>query len=270
MYYGLLLDLYVDTQSDYNEFKVHIHNHKKTPVSLFNKGYLLSAGCYNYFQVERVHEKRLGLPYYSCYHAKDLESFPDDKTIINFINQRPDQLYTQDECFRLCQNLIYNQTKSNECKCSLNSLDDVLSNRCSRDSKISNETKNCTNKFISDFKVSSSCAKYCPLECESEKYYITYYSRELSRFGNISNTLKKPFDYLEFKTYENVSKRFFSIYVYYENLQYTLIEQVVSNELFNLISEVGGIFGLFLGMGLMSFVEILEILFEALYALCLI
>ena len=263
MYYGLHLDLYVDTQSDYNEFKVHIHNHTKTALSLFNKGYLISAGCYNYFQVERVVEKRLGLPYYPCY--RDIESFPDKKTIIDFIKQNPSQLYTQDECLRLCQNLIYNETKANECECSLDRLDEVLSSKCSRFSNA--KTKNCTNNFISKFKMSSNCFKYCPLECDSDKYYITYYSRELSRSGNISNSSKMPFDYSEFKTYDNVSKRFFSIYVYYENLQYTLIEQDPSTELFNLISDVGGIFGLFLGMGLMSFFELFEILFEAFYSI---
>ena len=68
-------------------------------------------------------------------------------------------------------------------------------------------------------------------------------TRELPRTGNIT----KGFDYTEFKTYENVSKSFFSIYVYYEDLDYTLIEQIPKIQIFDLISNVGGLFGLFLG-----------------------
>ena len=68
----------------------------------------------------------------------------------------------------------------------------------------------------------------------------------------------------EFKTYENVSKNFYSIYVYYEDLKYTLITQKPLCEIFDLVSNIGGLFGLFLGMGLLSFIEIFEILLEAL------
>ena len=68
-------------------------------------------------------------------------------------------------------------------------------------------------------------------------------TRELPRTGNIT----KGIDYAEFKTYENVSKSFFSIYVYYEDLDYTLIEQIPKIQIFDLISNVGGLFGLFLG-----------------------
>ncbi len=41
----------------------------------------------------------------------------------------------------------------------------------------------------------------------------------------------------DFKKYENVSKTFFSINVYYESLKYTLISQQPKIELFGLISN---------------------------------
>ena len=173
MFYGLLLDLYVDTDSDYNEFKVHIHNQTKTPVSLFNSGYILSAGCYNYFQVERVFEKRLGEPWYPCLKRDDIHHSHFNKTIIDFITKTRQQEYTQEECYELCMNLHYDESRA--CNCSLNRLDEVLSNKCSRKlSKVDEDTKDCTDQFIREFTPPSNCEKYCPLECDSENIELIY------------------------------------------------------------------------------------------------
>jgi len=78
--------------------------------------------------------------------------------------------------------------------------------------------------------------------------------------GNIS--LDSPFPYPNFGTYENVSKTFFSIKVYYENLKYTLIDQHPKTELFALIAEIGGIMGVFLGFSIISVIELFELFYE--------
>ena len=65
------------------------------------------------------------------------------------------------------------------------------------------------------------------------------------------------------KTYENVSKSLASIYVYYDDLEYVLITQKPKMQTFDLVSNIGGLFGLFLGMSLLSFIELFEILIES-------
>jgi len=141
--------------------------------------------------------------------------------------------------------VIYNQT--NTCNCKINPFNDILYIKCSYNIRNSNPfTSNCTNNFIEKFQSNNpyeQCAEYCPLECDSNKIFVSLNTRELPRNGNIS----KGFDYLDFKTYNNVSKSFFSIYVYYEDLEYVLIEQIPKIQVFDLISNVGGLFGLFLG-----------------------
>jgi len=69
----------------------------------------------------------------------------------------------------------------------------------------------------------------------------------------------------DFKKYENVSKTFFSINVYYEDLKYTLISQQPKIELFGLISNLGGILGLFIGFSFISLLEIIETIAELIY-----
>jgi len=75
-------------------------------------------------------------------------------------------------------------------------------------------------------------------------------------------TPKDVFRYTQLETYENVSKSFFTIYVYFENMKLTLISQKPKMKPFDLISSLGGLFGLFLGMGVLSFAELFEIIFE--------
>ncbi len=69
----------------------------------------------------------------------------------------------------------------------------------------------------------------------------------------------------QFKTYENVSKTYFSINAFYEDSKYTLISQQPSIELFGLISNLGGILGLFIGFSFISLLEIIETLAELAY-----
>ena len=239
---GLWLTLYANTSLDFGELKIYIHNYTENPKNIYRKGSLISSGANNYFLVKRTLDQKLESPFNEC--LKDINQFPFNKTIIDYLN-KTNRKYNQVECFNLCFNLYYNQT--NPCNCNLDSLDDILYIKCSYNIKRTNlNVSNCTDNFIETFQSSDpfeKCSKYCPLECDSNKLLVSLNTRELPRTGNIT----KGFDYTEFKTYENVSKSFFSIYVYYEDLDYTLIEQIPKIQIFDLISNIGGLFGLFLG-----------------------
>ena len=62
-----------------------------------------------------------------------------------------------------------------------------------------------------------------------------------TNYKDIEPINKYPID---FETYENLSKIYFSINVYYQDLKYTLISQKSKIELFGFISNLGGIFRL--------------------------
>jgi hypothetical protein len=152
-----------------------------------------------------------------------------------------------------------------KCECPLNNLDDNLFLECNLNVK--NKTiKDCVSQLFLSFQKNKeeTCSEYCPMECNSFSYDVTHYSETLLSKGNIGGS---QFLYADFKSYENVSRSYFEISVFYEELKYTLISQRPKTEIFDLISNVGGIFGLFLGMGLMSFVEFLEIILEAMLIL---
>ena len=59
---------------------------------------------------------------------------------------------------------------------------------------------------------------------------------------------------------EAVKEQEFMFSVYFERLEYTLISQSEKTTLSDLVANVGGTFGLFIGISFLSFLEILEVL----------
>ena len=101
------------------------------------------------------------------------------------------------------------------------------------------------NNFTSH-KMINECSKYCPLECDFEQYEA----------------------FLSFHMSENMSKNeTLKFKIYFKDLTYILISQEPKIELFDLISGIGGLLGLFLGVSFLSFIEIFEIIFEVIYLL---
>ena len=146
--------------------------------------------------------------------------------------------------------------EENPCNCSLDSYDQDIFASCN-----SKDYNYCSFDYEQKFElnVNNLCNDYCPLECDSFVYEINHFSQNILTSGPING----DFFHTEFNTFENVSKSFLGIYVYLEDLKYTLISQQPKFQIFDLISNIGGLFGLFLGMGLLSFAELFEIIIEA-------
>ncbi len=106
----------------------------------------------------------------------------------------------------------------------------------------------------------------CPLDCKIVDYKYTtsmarfptlsYFDQKLknnpvikSNFINKSNEL----------TFENLRQSVCRIVLFYERLQDVLITESPKIQIVNLISNIGGVIGLFLGLSFASFVELIEI-----------
>jgi hypothetical protein len=188
---------------------------------------------------------------------KDINQFPFNKTIICYLN-KTNRKYSQFECLNLCFNLGYNQT--NQCDCYLTSLDEEPTFFCGNN-------YSCLEQFNDNFNQIEKCSKFCPLECDQYSYEIFHTPAKITDTGKI-NKFNDDYFYSslpEFQTYENVSKNYYLINAYYEESKYTLISQQPKIELFGLISNLGGILGLFIGFSFISLLEIIEVLAELAY-----
>jgi hypothetical protein len=124
-----------------------------------------------------------------------------------------------------------------------------------------------TTKLFLSKEVDDNCLRFCPLECESVEY--DFYSS----FGNFPTQnmyylLSDNLNYLFFgkNLTESQIKDYFmksiAIDVYYTDIGYTKISESPKTSISDLFSNVGGTLGLFVGISLLSVIEIVEILFE--------
>lgn len=100
------------------------------------------------------------------------------------------------------------------------------------------------------------CLEMCPMECESVNYRT---SVNIADYSN-DNYLKMLF------TTRNrtqvVKNNVLLVNLYFETITYTQIKEIAEMPFSNLLANIGGKLGLFLGVSILSFLEIVEIIFE--------
>jgi hypothetical protein len=112
--------------------------------------------------------------------------------------------------------------------------------------------------------INDDCYDLCPIECETSEYMVSISISKYPPTTHYMNLLKKNKKIINLNpeitehelTWESVLK----FNIFYETLSYTIITESSAINLFSLVSNLGGTIGLFLGMSLLSFIEILELI----------
>jgi hypothetical protein len=104
------------------------------------------------------------------------------------------------------------------------------------------------------------CYPLCPLECASTEYKT---STSLNQYptNSYANVLAKRNQITLYSTdtySEPLKENCLKVNIYFEALSYTSTSEVASIDQITFISNVGGLFGLFLGATVLSFLEIIE------------
>jgi len=263
--YGFHVNIYLEIPEEYDfgEVLLNIHNHSSPPFDIENQGFWIKTGSWNHFGIERVFREQLGEPYNEC--LKNVSTFKGNMTIINYIISS-NRVYSQSDCFYQCSRLHALE----ESNCGCNSTLSLFDADCIRHFEKELEVTKCVDNFLHEFRKKfqfEKCQSYCPLECDSISYQISSHFEPLPTSGRISQKRKKEYGLGRFETYEEVNKNYICLFVYYKELKYTLISQEPKTVTFNLVSSVGGILGLFLGISFISFIELFEIFLEVIFIL---
>ena len=105
------------------------------------------------------------------------------------------------------------------------------------------------------------CIPYCPIKCENT--YYDYSSSYLKFPMNRKYFGQFPKDYgFEDYNYSFLKERVLKVNVYLKDTGYTMIESTPKISVQDLIGQIGGTLGCFIGASLLSLVEIGELLFE--------
>lgn len=143
------------------------------------------------------------------------------------------------------------------CDCILNTLQYLDETK-----KYCNLNMECIEPAIENFlKDYESILGQCPLECESTQYSFSISTSSSSSISEINDYIKYNFNY----EMESNIKSVYRIFIYFNNLEYTELLELQKFPPLDLVSNIGGTLGLFLGISLLSFIEILEMIIHVLF-----
>jgi hypothetical protein len=161
----------------------------------------------------------------------------------NYCNDFYKQKYVHQKCG--CQSEWYRKTNETIELCDSNSA--------------------CPIKFLKELYSFGNYSKKCPIECN---LILNNMRASFVRYPSIGymKTLKKhPIIKSRFEgkaNIEDVASSVLSFALYYQDFSYSQFKEVPLESKISLVSKIGGTLGLFLGMSLLSFIEIFEFIIE--------
>jgi len=223
--------------------RIIIHNKTDDPnyyIGFSEIGFNVAPGFYYEISVNKIFTYKLGSPYNNC--LKDVESIDSfDSDLFRYMIQSTNYSYRYSDCLNYCGGKkLYKQI--NMTNKIIDRWENIVAEYPQHDGKMDIILKDAIKKGIDE-----SCPD-CPEECDSMKY-------------DVSHSLTKLWP--QKKVFENLSiENYVSFTIYYEKLEYTVIDQIAQMNEFDLISNIGGNLGLFIGISFLSFAELIELLVE--------
>ncbi len=249
-----------------------VHNQSIQPFTV-KSGINIPTGFETYVSVNRNFYNKLDKPYSNC--LKDLTPVNGyGKILFGYFKDLNVSYYDQDFCYTLC----YQDKLIDECECC-----DIITPEirgctfCASDLKFE-----CMNVFETKFAkadIKAVCESACPQQCYKAKYnlYIStatfptlsYLKKKIPYFvqGKYSNGTEYesyffPQDRSDSEIMDFAREGFLKFIVNYENLYYTTVDESPKVTTQGLFADIGGNLGLFIGLSLLSFIELLELVVQ--------
>ena len=283
---GLRLELFVgepDRQQQYTYkagVRIIIHNQSDITLSEEN-GIDVSVGHQTNIGITRTITKRKPYPYSFCIDNHRSSKNLNKNSYLKLLIEKYPQMtkYNQNFCIQTC----IQEFLIKKCNCFDLSLPIPLNitnsdpNGCE-----SLDDLKCIESEESLFYESeiNTCYNNCPNECEqifyetkisNAKYPTKWYTSILknsTRFRyRILYQLINSYDDNESVTFLDLQQTILMVNVFYDNMNYNLIEEHSEISIETLLAFIGGNLGLFLGISVLSLIEILEIIFYIIYFL---
>jgi hypothetical protein len=104
----------------------------------------------------------------------------------------------------------------------------------------------------------------CPIECERTYFQYTSSIAEFPTLKYSKYLMNASMFVNSNLTYQELKESVARVEIFYDELKQTIISESIKTELSDLIANLGGTLGLFLGLSFLSLVEFVEILLQAL------
>jgi acid-sensing ion channel, other len=242
---------------------VYIHNLSLNAVESTDNPIRLTPGLNTELKIKRIFKETLPYPYSNC--IKDVSSSYNSLLVKNILT-KTNSLYRQKDCFNLCQSRYMIN------KCNLNvSLGFTWEVNWGIDNKFP-----CANNANIEFlkkNLNDLCLNDCPTECDSIEFSIDVmtskfpsqaYALQLMNNSKIISNYPSGYNI----TLDDLRESMVQFNVYYTDFEYTKISQIPKQQFTDIVSNLGGLLGLFIGMSFLSFGEFIEVIVEVLLIFC--
>ena len=230
-----------------NGFILFINN--QTFDSTLAEGLFISAGTSTRIIINKYSMKKSPSPYSECIDGlNSIDSYKSDTYRKTF---SPNRTYHYTDCIYVC----YQKYIADKCKCQsgfFNLVFDTTLDRCG--SKIADQI-DCESIYSTEFyKISSTNIDKCdcPVECEKSGYTFTssiaeFPTRNYWNYLKNNGLIKSKFSNKGEISYQDLKESVARVVIFYDELKETLVTQNIKVGMADLVSNVGGLLGLFLG-----------------------
>ena len=232
-------------------------------INPFSQAAFGSAGKETSVFIDKQRVKKMETPYGECTpDLTDTDSYPSELYRLTFEIYAT---YRQSDCINTCfQQFI---VKNLSCySASFPYLKNATTPACLEGLNLFNSLSLYTLFYIED--VATKCLE-CPLECDSEYYMLTtssldYPTRIYAQMLAQQSQIQSRFNNRS-PTYGQLKQSLASVNINYNQLAYTQIKEIQRISLLDLITNIGGTMGLFVGFSFISLFEIVELLIFLVY-----
>ena len=242
-----------------------VHNQTQTlvPSIELTNGIFIPTGYDSYVSVSRELRSKLSVPYSNC--ITDLTASQSFGSVLNnYMIESNITTYDQPSCIRLC----YQTVVQNLCEC-YDPKYPPLGNmkiKCLNFYQVECTLNVTDNIFLNGNDYLNSCGFDCPIACNTVDYSLsTSMSSYPSQFyvqALVDKNYLSNFDTANRNLLSDVRSYLVKVTVNYNQLGYSYIQEQESLDVFSIVGNVGGQFGLFLGLSVLSFIETFELLLD--------
>ncbi|KAM4748791.1 epithelial sodium channel subunit beta-like [Rhinophrynus dorsalis] len=254
--YGLTMELFIE-QNEYIRslstaagLRVVLHAQGKMPFPE-DEGVNVPPGQESDIGVVKVHVKRLEEPYSSrCSSGNNIRNYYTDVYGTDYSREACKKSCAQTKMIKNCGCRMWEFPAPPGSDMPLCNISDPSINQCVE---------------LYEYRLSHDQLKcLCPLQCEEEIFELTLSSSQWPSTMYLDSFAKRLHSRTGIKDVESIRDNVVKVVVYYQQLNYELIEEVPSMQLVDLFSSIGGLVGLWIGVSVCTVAEFLELILNLL------
>ena len=225
-----------------------------------DNGISISPGFVTDLAFNKRISEQLPFPYTNCMGDLNDTTFDyliNSSNILTWMKYKQNLTkYVQNYCVRLC----FQKHMIDKCGCQSFDLPSFYLNR-SNNSCFTNQQLNCLNQVDLTYfnsNADDSCFIQCPTQCTQIKYDVKISTTKTPSewyvetfYGQINKS----------KVYEMFEKGIAILRIHIDEMSYTHSYQVPDFPYQQLLATIGGSFGLFAGFSILTFIEIIDLIF---------